>query len=90
MKSWQAVPIGFSMGNNYPPFMELIERFLKLVESHPRTNFIGAHIMSYAENLGFVAQALDTYPNLYVDMTERIGELGRQPYTSRKFLVKVC
>jgi predicted TIM-barrel fold metal-dependent hydrolase len=75
-------------GKDYPPFMELIERFLKLVESHPRTNFIGAHIMSYAENLGFVAQALDNYPNLYVDMTERIGELGRQPYTARKFLLK--
>ena len=44
--------------------------------------------MSYAENLGYVAHALDRYPNLFVDMTERIGELGRQPYTARKFLIK--
>ncbi len=75
-------------GKDYPPFSELINRFLNLVESHPGTTFIGAHVMSYAENLDFVAQALDRYPNLYIDMTERIGELGRQPYTARKFLIK--
>ena len=74
-------------GKDYPPFMEMIERFLHLVESHPHTNFIGAHCMSYAENLNYVAKALDRYPNLYVDITERIGEFGRQPYTARKFLI---
>jgi predicted TIM-barrel fold metal-dependent hydrolase len=75
-------------GKDFPPSMILIERFLRLVERHPQTNFIGSHVMSYAENLGFVAQALDRYPNLYVDMTERIGELGRQPYSARKFLIQ--
>ncbi len=75
-------------GKDYPGFMELIDRFLELVESHPATNFIGAHVMSYAENLGFVSQAMDRYPNLCVDMTERIGELGRQPYSARKFFLK--
>jgi predicted TIM-barrel fold metal-dependent hydrolase len=75
-------------GKDFPGFMDLIERFLKLVENHPGTNFIGAHIMSYAENLSFVSQALKRYPNLYVDMTERIAELGRQPYSARKFLIE--
>jgi predicted TIM-barrel fold metal-dependent hydrolase len=74
-------------GKDFPAFIDLIKGFLNLVERHPRTNFIGPHIMSYAENLGFVAQALDRYSNLFVDMTERIGELGRQPYTARKFLI---
>lgn len=74
-------------GKDFPRFMDLIEQFLMLVENHPRTNFIGAHVMSYAENLSFVAQALNHYPNLYVDMTERLAELGRQPYTARKFLI---
>jgi predicted TIM-barrel fold metal-dependent hydrolase len=75
-------------GKDFPPYIELIIRFLNLVKSHPGTKFIGSHVMSCAENLGFVAQALDRYPNLYVDMTERIGELGRQPYSSRKFFIK--
>lgn len=74
-------------GKDYPGFTDLVKRFLNLVESYPRVNFIGSHIMSYAENLGFVGQALDRYSNLFVDMTERIGELGRQPYAARKFLI---
>ena len=32
--------------------------------------------------------ALDKYPNLYVDISERIGELGRQPYSTRRFIMK--
>ena len=75
-------------GKDYPPFMNLIERFLKVVGNHPETTFIGAHVLSYAENLGFVSQALDRYPNLNIDITERIGELGRQPYAARKFFIK--
>jgi len=75
-------------GKDYPSFMELIERLLRVVERHPHTNFISAHVMGYAENLGFVARALDQYPNLYVDIAERISELGRQPYSARKFIIK--
>jgi predicted TIM-barrel fold metal-dependent hydrolase len=75
-------------GRDIPPFINLINRFLRIVERHPKTTFIGAHIMGYSENLGFVSQALDKYPNLYVDITERISELGRQPYSSRKFMMK--
>jgi predicted TIM-barrel fold metal-dependent hydrolase len=74
-------------GKDYPPFMEMINRLLHLVGSHPRTKFIGAHVMCFSENLGFVSRSLDKYPNLYVDITERIGEFGRQPYTARKFLI---
>jgi hypothetical protein len=47
-----------------------------------------AYVLSYAENLRYVAQALDRYPNLYVDIGARIGELGRQPYTARWFLTQ--
>jgi len=75
-------------GKDYPPFLELIERQLRVVERHPATTFISAHVLSYSENLRYVAQALDKYPNLYVDIGERIGELGRQPYTARWFLTE--
>ncbi len=43
--------------------------------------------MSYAENLKYVCETLDTYPNLYVDIGERIGELGRQPYSTQRFMI---
>jgi len=75
-------------GKDYPQFIEPIEAQLRVVARHPKTNFISAHVLSYAENLSWVSTALDQYPNLYVDIGERIGELGRQPYTARAFLTK--
>ena len=35
-----------------------------------------------------VSGNLDRYPNMFVDMAARIGELGRQPRTARKFFDK--
>jgi len=69
-------------------FMELMEMQENLLAGNPDTTFIVAHAGSYPENLGFVSKCLDKYPNMYIDIAERINELGRQPYTSRKFFVK--
>ncbi len=72
----------------FPSFMHLMESFARLVERHPQTTFIGAHVGCYAENLGWVAALLDRCPNFYVDIAARIGELGRQPYNARRFFLK--
>jgi predicted TIM-barrel fold metal-dependent hydrolase len=72
----------------FPPFMAIMEQFARLVERHPRTVFIGAHVGCYAENLGWVAALLDRCPNFFVDISARIGELGRQPYSARRFFLK--
>lgn len=72
----------------YPSFDSIIDCFRNLVRSHPRTKFIGAHVGCYAENLGWVSALLDECQNLNVDISERIGELGRQPYSARKFFLK--
>jgi predicted TIM-barrel fold metal-dependent hydrolase len=31
---------------------------------------------------------LDLCPNYYIDISARLGELGRQPYTARKFFIQ--
>ncbi len=72
----------------FPPFMSILSSFKNLVHRHPSTTFIGAHVGCYAENLGFVAAMLDDCPNYYVDISARIGELGRQPYTARRFFMQ--
>jgi predicted TIM-barrel fold metal-dependent hydrolase len=41
-----------------------------------------------AEDLAAVARNLDQFPNMVVDFDARISELGRQPYTARKFFLK--
>jgi predicted TIM-barrel fold metal-dependent hydrolase len=59
-----------------------------LIEKQPQTIFIGAHVGCYAENLGWVGALMDRCPNFFIDISARIGELGRQPYTSRNFFLK--
>jgi predicted TIM-barrel fold metal-dependent hydrolase len=75
-------------GKQYPSRKELLAQFHRVVARHPRTVFIGAHFGNNAEDLAAVARALDKYPNLYVDIDARISELGRQPYSTRKFILK--
>ncbi len=72
----------------FPAFLEILNGLANLVHRHPGTTFIGAHVGCYAENLGWVGNLLDTCPNFYIDIAARIGELGRQPYTARRFFQK--
>jgi predicted TIM-barrel fold metal-dependent hydrolase len=75
-------------GDKYPPRQELLAQFTAAVEKHPNTTFIGAHFGNNVEDLAMVGEWLDRYPNLFVDIDARISELGRQPYTARKFFLK--
>jgi predicted TIM-barrel fold metal-dependent hydrolase len=72
----------------FPPFMEILNGLKNLVARHPATVFIGAHMGCYGENLGWVGQMLDECPNYFIDISARLGELGRQPYTARKFFIQ--
>jgi predicted TIM-barrel fold metal-dependent hydrolase len=75
-------------GKQFPDRQKLLDQFHRVVAKHPSTTFIGAHFGNNAEDLPAVAKALDKYANLYVDIDARISELGRQPYTARKFFIK--
>jgi predicted TIM-barrel fold metal-dependent hydrolase len=59
-----------------------------VIARHPKTTFVCAHLAESSENLTYVAALLDRNPNLYVDMSARTAELGRQPYTARNFFLK--
>lgn len=73
-------------GADFPPFDALLDQFEAMVSQHPGTRFIGAHVASLAEDLDRVGRMLDRCPNLTVDIAARTAELGRQPYTARRFL----
>ena len=72
----------------FPPFLEIMNDLKNLVTSHRATRFIGAHAGCYGENLGWVGQMLEDCPNYFIDISARLGELGRQPYTARKFFLR--
>jgi predicted TIM-barrel fold metal-dependent hydrolase len=75
-------------GDRYPSFQELLAQCRRVVERHPETTFVGAHCGNCAEDLETVGKWLDKCPNYYVDIDARISELGRQPYSARRFLIK--
>jgi predicted TIM-barrel fold metal-dependent hydrolase len=75
-------------GPQFPQQGELLAAFNRVLARHPKTTFISAHVASNAEDLAAVGQWLDTYPNLHVDIASRIAELGRQPFTARRFFLK--
>lgn len=72
----------------FPPFLEIMEGFKTLVKRHAGTQFIGAHVGCYGEDLNWVGQMLDECPNYSIDFSARLGELGRQPYSARKFFIQ--
>jgi predicted TIM-barrel fold metal-dependent hydrolase len=72
----------------YPSRDEILAQRNRAIARHPKTIFICAHFGNNPEDLTTVGKWLDTYPNMYVDVDARISELGRQPYTARKFFLK--
>lgn len=74
--------------HDFPSNAELIAARNRVMERHPNTQFVTLHFGNFSENLQNVAESLDQHPNMHVDMAARIGELGRQPYTSKKFFDK--
>jgi len=75
-------------GGDFPSNAELLAARNRVMARHPKTQFVTLHFGNFSENLQNVAENLDRYPNMWVDMAARIGELGRQPFTSRKFFDK--
>lgn len=83
-----ANPAWAYFNTNIPSKEDLLDQRNRVIERHPNTIFIAAHMANLAEDLGRVALWLEKYPNLYIDIDARISELGRQPYTARKFMIK--
>ncbi len=75
-------------GDNFPAREELHAARNKVIERHPKTQFIAAHFGNDAEDLAELAVWLETYPNLHIEFASRINELGRQPYTARDFFIR--
>ena len=74
--------------HDFPSNAELLEARNRMFARHPKTQFIALHVGNFSENLANVAENLDRFPNMSVDIAARVGELGRQPRNSRRFFDK--
>lgn len=71
--------------HEFPSNAALLEARNRVFARHPKTQFIVLHVGNFSENLANVSENLDRFPNMTVDTAARVGELGRQPRTSRRF-----
>lgn len=74
--------------HDFPSNAEILEARNRVFARHPKTQFIALHVGNFAEDLQNVSECLDRFPNMSVDIAARVGELGRQPRTARKFFDK--
>lgn len=72
-------------GSDYPARASLHAARNRVIEKHSGTTFIAAHFGNDAENLLELAEWLNKYPNLVIEFSSRINELGRQPFSARQF-----
>jgi len=75
-------------GVQFPSRQDILAQLHRVIAKHPETKFICAHFGNNAEELAEVGNRLDELPNMMIDIDARISELGRQPYTARRFLIK--
>jgi len=76
------------VGPEFPSRESLHQARNRVIARHPKTLFIAAHFGNDAENLSELAKWLDEFPNLMIEFSSRINELGRQPYSAKNFFEK--
>lgn len=75
-------------GRDFPTLPELMAQRDRMFAKHPHTTFAALHFGSWPENIDFVDQTLEKYPNVMIETGAREGELGRQPRRVRRLILK--
>jgi predicted TIM-barrel fold metal-dependent hydrolase len=75
-------------GPQFPTLPELMAQRNRMFAKHPHTTFAALHFGSWPENIDFVEQTLEKFPNVVIETGAREGELGRQPRRVRSLFLK--
>ncbi|MES1217064.1 MAG: amidohydrolase family protein [Bacteroidota bacterium] len=67
---------------------QLLDTFEDAVRQNPRTVFIACHLLNCTHDLEILGKMLDSYPNLYADITSRLKEIGTVPRYAKSFFEK--
>ncbi len=67
---------------------EMVDILERTVKNHPNTVFIACHLANCSNDLGKAGALIDKYPNLFMDIGARFGEICAIPRAARRFLVK--
>jgi predicted TIM-barrel fold metal-dependent hydrolase len=76
----------------YPSYEDQVNARDKMLEKHPNLRFVGVHLGSLEWSVDELAKRLDKFPNMAVDMAERICHLEYQSIKERQkvrdFMIK--
>lgn len=72
-------------GGNGLPYDALLENLPKMLKKHPKTTFVACHLANLGNDLKRLGKLMDDHSNMYLDMSARDYELGRQPGGYAKF-----
>lgn len=64
-------------GDEYPSREALLAQRDRMIAKHPETTFMLLHFGNNPEDIDYVEQLLEKYPNVILDVAARIGEIGR-------------
>ncbi|MEN6607822.1 MAG: amidohydrolase family protein [Bryobacteraceae bacterium] len=76
------------IGKDVPQYSELLDKRDNLLSQHPKNVFIFCHLSNQGNDTAALAKLLDRFPNLYLDISARDYEIGRQPRTAARFIEK--
>ncbi|MGH9159260.1 MAG: amidohydrolase family protein [Vicinamibacteraceae bacterium] len=85
---WRSDPSGNYYRTGQPHYTEIWKHEENMLAKHPGTRFVLGHVANMAEDLRRAGNLLDRFPNADVELSARFQDLGRQPYTARKWLIK--
>lgn len=72
-----------------PSWAALLDASERLFKAHAKTTFVAVHFGNAAEEIERVDKLLDACPNVWIDISARVGEFGRHPAERvRKFFTK--
>lgn len=76
-------------GEKWPTREEVLGQLLRVVANHPETDFVGLHFGNNPENPRWVARVMERFPNYFIDVAARVGEIGRHdPAELRALIVR--
>ncbi len=76
------------VGKDVPSYAELLAKRDGLLSRNSKTSFIFCHLSNQGNDTESLAKMLDKYTNMYVDISARDYEVGREPRAAAKFLAK--
>ena len=78
----------FNDRSRFPAFDDLMAERNRMIEKHPNTTWVLAHMGWHTQDLGRLGEIFDRNPNVLGELGAVLYDLGRQPRFAREFFIE--